>query len=88
MVFKKGESVQYSKSVEEGTVEDIIFRGSNLEIKVRIKDNLLSAIRSINDSSIEIGETVDIFIYRMFLIDGDTISMVQNESLRSESVFI
>ena len=87
-VFKKGESVQYSKSVEEGTVEDIIFRGSNIEVKVRIHENLVSAIRSINDPLIELGETVEVFIYRMFLIDGDNISLVQNESLKQESVFI
>jgi sulfate transport system ATP-binding protein len=87
-IFKKGENVQYSKSVEEATVEDIIFRGSNLEIKVSINDNLISAIRSINDPLIEIGEKVDVFIYRMFLIDGDNISLVENESLRQESVFI
>ena len=37
---------------------------------------------------IEIGEKVDVFIYRMFLIDGDNISLVENESLRQESVFI
>ena len=87
-VFKKGESIQYSKSVEEAEVEDIIFRGSNLEVKVRLHDNLISSVRSINDPLIEIGETVEVFIYRMFLIDGEKISLVQNESLRQESVFI
>lgn len=88
LVYKKGENIQYSKSVEEATVEDIIFRGSNLEIKVRIHDNLLSSIRSINDPLIEIGETVNVFIYRMYLIKGEDISIVENESIRQESVFI
>ena len=69
-------------------MEDIIFRGSNLEIKVRIHDNLLSSIRSINDPLIEIGETVNVFIYRMYLIKGEDISIVENESIRQESVFI
>ena len=87
-IFKKGESVQYSKSAEEGTVEDIIFRGSNLEIRVRLHDNLLSAIRSINDPDIRVGETVDVFIHRLFVIDGETVTMEYNQSLRRESVII
>ena len=87
-IFKKGESVQYSKSAEEGTVEDIIFRGSNLEIRVRLHDNLLSAIRSINDPDIRVGETVDVFIHRLFVIDGETVTMEYNQSLRRESVVI
>lgn len=87
-VFKKGESVQYSQSVEKAVVEDIIFRGSNIEVKVKLHDNLISASRSINDPLIEIGETVDVFIYRMFLIDGERISLIHNQSLKQESVVI
>lgn len=87
-VFKKGENVQYSKSAEKAIVEDIIFRGSNLEIRVRLHDNLISSSRSINDSQIEVGETVDVFIYRLFVIDGDRISLVQNKTLKPESIVI
>ena len=87
-VFKKGENVQYSKSAEEAVVEDIIFRGSNLEIRVRLHGNLLSAIRSINDPPVEIGETVEVFIYRLFLLNGDAVSIEDNRSLRRESVVI
>lgn len=87
-IFKKGENVQYSKSAEEGVVEDIIFRGSNLEIRVRLHGNLLSAIRSINDPDIQVGEIVDVFIHRLFVIDGEKVTMKYNQSLREESVII
>ncbi|MBQ9438495.1 MAG: ABC transporter ATP-binding protein [Lachnospiraceae bacterium] len=87
-VFKKGESLQYSKSAEEAVVEDIIFRGSNLEIRVRLHDNLISSARSINDSSVAIGEKVDVFIYRLFVINGEKISLVPNMTLKQESVVI
>lgn len=87
-VFKKGENVQYSKSAEEAVVEDIIFRGSNMEIRVRLHDNLISSVRSINEAPVEIGETVDVFIYRLFLISGDEVKLITNPSLRQESVFI
>ena len=87
-IYKKGENIQFSKSAEEAVVEDIIFRGSNLEIRVRLHGNLLSAIRSINDPPIEIGETVEVFIYRLFLLEGDKVSMADNQSLKRESVII
>ena len=87
-IFKKGENVQYSKSSEEGVVEDIIFRGSNLEIRVRLHENLLSAIRSINDPDIQVGEIVNVFIHRLFVIDGEKVTMKYNQSLREESVVI
>lgn len=87
-IFKKGENIQYSKSSEEGVVEDIIFRGSNLEIRVRLHENLLSAIRSINDPDIQVGEIVNVFIHRLFVIDGEKVTMIYNQSLREESVII
>lgn len=87
-VFKKGEKVQYSNSAEEATVEDIIFRGSSLEVRVRLHDNLISAYRSINEDAVEIGEKVSVFIYRMFMLEKDSISLVNNLSLRQESVII
>ena len=87
-IFKKGENVQYSESAEEGVVEDIIFRGSNLEIRVRLHENLLSAIRSINDPDIKVGEAVNVFIHRLFVIDGAKVTMRYNQSLREESVII
>lgn len=87
-IYKKGENIQFSKSAEDGVVEDIIFRGSNLEIRVRLHGNLLSAIRSINDPPVEIGETVEVFIYRLFLLEGDKVSMADNQSLKRESVII
>ncbi len=87
-IFKKGENMQYAKSAEEAIVEDIIFRGSNLEVRVRLHDNLISSIRSINDETVEIGETVDVFIYRLFLLGESGVSLVQNKSLTQESIFI
>lgn len=87
-IYKKDEKVQYSSSAEEAEVEDIIFRGSNLEIRVRLHDNLISAYRSINDPAVEIGEKVDVFIYRMFVIKDEKIELANNLSLKQESVII
>ena len=87
-IFKKGESVQFARSAEEGIVEDIIFRGSSLEIRARIHGNLLSVLRSFNDPEIRIGETVDVFLHRMFIVREDKVDLVFNQSIRTESVFL
>ncbi|MBP5553561.1 MAG: ABC transporter ATP-binding protein [Lachnospiraceae bacterium] len=87
-VYKKGEKVQFLSSAEEATVEDIIFRGSSFEIKVRLHGNLISAYRSIIEPAVEVGEKVDVFIYRMFLIKNEEISIISNQSLKQESVVI
>ncbi|MBQ8490199.1 MAG: ABC transporter ATP-binding protein [Pseudobutyrivibrio sp.] len=87
-IFKKGESVQFANSAEEAVVEDIIFRGSNLEVRVRLHGNLISSIRSINDSEIKVGETVDVFIYRLYVVAGDEVVLATNTSLQDEDIVI
>ena len=87
-IFKKGESVQFEKSAEEAIVEDIIFRGSNLEIKTRIHGNLISAIRSINEPAVEIGEKIFVFIYRMYVVTNDDVSLLTNSSIAEEAIVI
>lgn len=87
-ISRKDEKMQYASSAEEAVVEDIIFRGSNMEVRFRLHDNLISAYRSINEKTIEIGEKINVFIYRMFVIKDDKISLVNNLSLKQESVII
>ena len=87
-IFKKGESVQYENSAEEAVVEDIIFRGSSLEVKTRIHGNLISAIRSVNDPAIEIGEKVFVFIYRLYVVNNEEVTLSINSSIAEEAIVI
>ena len=87
-IFKKGESLQFEKSAEEAIVEDIIFRGSNLEVKTRIHGYLISAVRSINDPAEEIGEEVFVFIYRLYVVTNDEVSLLINSSIAEEAIVI
>ena len=87
-VFKKNEKMQYVRSAEEATVEDVIFRGSSTEIRLRLHGNLLSALRSINDPIIEVGEKVNVFIYRLFVISNGNVELIPNLSLKQETVVI
>lgn len=87
-VYKTSEVVKYARSADEGYVRDIIFRGSSIEVKVDIHGNLLSAIRSVNDAPLEIGEKVWVFVYRMFLVGKDSVRLIENSSLKENSIVI
>jgi sulfate transport system ATP-binding protein len=87
-VYKLDEPAQFSQSAEEGVVEDLIFRGGSVEVKVRIHDLLLSSNRGINEAPVQIGERVNVFIYRLYVVNGTQVTELTNKSLRSESVII
>ena len=87
-VTKKTEVQKYKNSAEEGVVEEVDFRGYGIELRVRVNGVLLTARRSFDQPRIEVGEKVDVFIYRMFVTQGDTATLLENKSLREPVVVI
>ncbi|WP_394887267.1 ABC transporter ATP-binding protein [Clostridium butyricum] len=86
---KKNEYKQYVSVTEEGKVTDISFRGSYLEIKVSVGNLILSAIRSLEEPPVEIGEDVDVLIYRVYTFDENKAYMLENSAMNDRnSVFI
>lgn len=87
-VYKKNEPRQYSCSAEEGVVEDVVFRGSSVELRIKIHDVVLSAIRSVTEPFVEIGEKVDVFVMKFLVVDGNKVTPLINDALRNESLVI
>lgn len=86
---KKNEYKQYVSVTEEGKVRDISFRGSYLEIKVSVGNLILSAVRSLEEPPVEIGEDVDVLIYRVYTFDDNKAYMLENSAMNDRnSVFI
>ncbi|MDB2150505.1 ABC transporter ATP-binding protein [Clostridium butyricum] len=86
---KKSEYKQYVSVTEEGKVTDISFRGSYLEIKVSVGNLILSAVRSLEEPPVEIGEDVDVLIYRVYTFDENKAYMLENSAMNDRnSVFI
>lgn len=86
---KKNEYKQYVSVTEEGKVTDISFRGSYLEIKVSVGNLILSAVRSLEEPPVEIGEDVDVLIYRVYTFDENKAYMLENSAMNNRnSVFI
>ena len=85
---KKTEKKKYTVTIAEGIVQSVNFRGSNFEITVKYKDNIYVAIRKLDDPPVEVGEEVDIFVYRLLVLDGDKVHLLKNRALDEESVVI
>lgn len=87
-VTKKNEVQIYKSSAMEGSVERVSFRGNNLELKVRIGDIMLTAKRGLEEAPVSEGETVDVFVYKVFVVKGNQVFLVENSSIREESLVI
>lgn len=87
-ITKKNEFQKFKSSVSEGIVERTAFRGSNIEIWIRVGDIVLTARRGFDEPMVSVGEKVDVFVYRMFVTVGDKAYLLQNKALKEESVFI
>ena len=84
MRLKEGEKVE-TKKIRFRTLGCYPLTGGFESDAVTLDDIIketLSAVESERTTS------VNVFIYRMYLIKGEDISIVENESIRQESVFI
>ena len=87
-ITKKDEFQKFRRSCSKGIVECTAFRGGSVEVAVRVNDILLTARRGLDEQPVSEGEEVDVFVYRMFVTSGDKAYLLENESLKEESVFI
>lgn len=88
-VTKKGEFVRYPIHTEEGVVEQSAFRGSEIELKIRVKDTVITANRLLDETPVEVGETVHVFIYRVYAFDDKKAYVIENNALaHPDSVII
>ena len=87
-VTKKDEDQFYKHSAVEGVVEQTFFRGDSIELQIRINDTVITARRQLDEGVIEVGEKVDVFVYRIFVTSGEKAYLLKNTSMRAESVVI
>ena len=79
-VTKKKEQ-KYKSSATEGVVERVAFRGSSLELKVRVGNTTLSARRSLDEEPVREGEVVDVFVQRIFVTKGNEAVLLHNTAM-------
>lgn len=62
--------------------------GDNLELQVRVNNSVVTARRSLEKADIREGETVNVFLYRIFALKGDSVQLIENEAVRDDFVII
>jgi len=81
-VGKTAEEVGSIYGSEKGIVEQIFFRGSNTELKVRVGEILLTAYRNLDEQEFKIGEEVRILIYRLNVFDDVKVHSMENSAIK------
>lgn len=87
-VTKKNEFQKFSESAAEGIVEGVSFRGDSTELRIRINHTVLVARRGLEEENIQVGEKVNVFLYRMFVTKGDEVQLVANAALKEDPLVI
>lgn len=88
-VTRQDEYLKYPVHAEQGIVEQTAFRGSEIELKIRIKGTIVTASRLLDDAPVAVGEKVHVFIYRVYAFDSEKAYVIENAALSSpDSVII
>ena len=87
-ISKLDEVEKFKTSVSQGVVERVSFRGDNLELQVRVNNSVVTARRSLEKADVREGEIVNVFLYRIFALKGDSVQLIENEAVRDDFVII
>lgn len=87
-VTREDEKQKYAHSAVEGTVEQTFFRGDNIELHIRVGENLLIGSRSLFEPQALRGETVKLFISKLFVTRGNEVIPLENLSMREDPLVI
>ena len=69
-------------AAEEGTIEEIFFRGNCLELRLNVKGVTLTAQRSLERRPVAVGDKMVVLIYRMYIFDRNSAHLLENEEIK------
>ena len=87
-VTKKNEVQKYKSSASHGVAKNVLFRGDSIEVVVDVDGTEFKARRGLDEQAIEVGEEVDVFLYRIFVTVGDKAYLLDNKSISEDSLVI
>ncbi|MGN1416875.1 MAG: ABC transporter ATP-binding protein [Oscillospiraceae bacterium] len=85
---KKNENIIYRSSASEGEVLQVSFRGNSIELLISVNGSIITANRGLDEAPVEVGEKVNVFLYRIFVTAGEKAYLLENRSLTENSVVI
>lgn len=78
-IGKDKDEINLTYASEKGIVESIVFRGSNLQITVRVSDISLVGYRTLEEEPIKEGSEVYVLIHRLYLFNNNESKLVENK---------
>ncbi len=87
-MLKHNEFMKYKNSASHGIVERVAFRGDHIEVAVRSHNSVIIAKRGLDEASIEVGEEVLIFLYRLIVTEGNNVHILENKALAEDYIII
>jgi sulfate transport system ATP-binding protein len=85
--LSRSEPERYISATENAVVKDIIFRGNHIDVVVDIHGIEIVAERSLEKDPVEIGESVYVLIYRLYIFDEHQTYLVENAEMCEDEVF-
>ena len=73
-------------AVEEGVIENVVFRGSYLELTLSVNCVRLTTNRSLERRHVDIGEKMCVLLYRAYLFDEEGAEIRKNQLLKGIDV--
>lgn len=71
---------------EPGVVEDVSFRGSFYEVRLRVGEAVVFVRRALDRRPVEKGEPMRVLIYRLYELSGDSVRLLENKALAGRYV--
>lgn len=89
-ITKLDEKFPHPTSLEEGIVENVLFRGKEVELTVRVHDTLIRGTRKVEEAPVKKKEKVNLCIYRAYTFqDEGEVTISGNANIETvESVVI
>ena len=72
------DEIVHRSAAERGVVRNVYFRGANWQIEVEVGPYRLSAYRPLERRTLNPGDEVLVLIHRMYLVNGEQISVAEN----------
>ena len=78
---------EFESSMEDGIVEDVLFRGNSFEVRVRVKDIAITGNVPLSQTKIKKGVKVKVFVKKLCLLGEGSTETVINKALDNSGLY-
>lgn len=78
---------RYESSMEDGVVEEVLFRGSTFEVKVKFGELTLTGRYDLSAPRLNRGDKVKVLIKKLYTISGNETTILLNKGLDTSEVY-